>query len=285
MYGGQLDYCKLFTESGNEIRYDDSPIELFRNISYIENEDNITVEIASDPVLICFCNDEVPNCMAERSVQTVTGRAFSLSLVTVGQGNFTVPSSVRVGLDSHFQLDPVQNIQTTGKVCSNVTYSLFSSQTSAKLILYPDGPCRDTGMARRVVQVTFLPCPDGFMLSGVECVCEERLQPYTTSCNVSDSSIERKENNFWMKAVYNSGTYQGLVIHPSRCPFDYCVNTPTTLTLTDLDVQCNHNRLGTLCGSCIHNCSLSFGSLHCLPCSNTYLVLILPFASEWHMVH
>ena len=141
LYGGQLDYCKLFIESGNEIRYDDSPIECFRNISYIENDDNITAEIASDPVLICFCNDEVPNCMAERSAQTMTGRTFSLSLVTVGQGNFTVLSSVRVGLDSHFQLDPVQNIQTIGKVCSNVTYSLFSSQTSAKLILYPDGPC------------------------------------------------------------------------------------------------------------------------------------------------
>ena len=116
------------------------------------------------------------------------------------------------------------------------------------------------------------------MLSGVECVCEERLQLYMTNCNVSDSSIERKENNFWMKALYSNGTYQGLVIHPSRCPFDYCVTTPVEITLTDLDVQCDHNHSGTLCGSCVQNFSLSLGSLHCLPCSNTYILLIFPFA-------
>ena len=278
LYGGQLDGCRLYFECDSQVSYNSTPLELFKSISYIESEDNVTAVIASDPFQVCFCNNDIPNCTIERSVQTVTGRAFSLSLVTVGQGNFTVPSSVRVGLNSDFQLDPTENIQRTNKTCSNVTYSLSSSQPLVKLILYPDGPCRDTGMARREVQITFLPCPDGFMLSGEKCICEERLHPYTTNCNVSDSSIQRKENNFWMKAIYSNETYQGLVIHPSRCPFDYCVNTPVEIILQRIDAQCAHNRSGTLCGACIHNFSLSLGSSHCLPCSNTYLVLILPFA-------
>ena len=286
LYGGLLDDCKLYlggaTEDncGNRIggKFSESPIEALHRISYIENKDNLTSIIASDPFQVCFCDSGVPDCTIERSIQTVTGRAFSLSLVTVGQGNFTVPSSVRVSLDGRFLLDPAQNIQETKKICTNVSYTLFSNELSLPFVLYPDGPCRDVGISRCVVQVTFLPCPDGFMFSGIQCVCEERLQPYTTNCNVSDNSIERRENNFWMKALYSNGTYQGLLIHSSRCPFDYCVNTPATLTLTDLDAQCDHNRSGTLCGSCIHNFSLSLGSLHCLPCTNTYILLVLPFA-------
>ena len=286
LYGGQLDDCKLYLggaiedSCGNRIggEFSENPIETLNVISYIDNEDTLTSTIASDPLQVCFCDNGAPDCTIERSVQTVTGRAFSLSLVTVGQGNFTVPSSVRVSLDGRFRLDPAQNIQETRKTCANVTYALYSNELALPFVLYPDGPCRDIGIARREVQVTFLPCPDGFMLSGVECVCEERLQPYTTNCNVNDSSIERKENNFWMKALYSNGTYQGLVIHPSRCPFDHCVNTPVTFTLTNLDAQCDHNRSGTLCGSCIQHLSLSLGSLHCLPCSNSYVLLILLFA-------
>ena len=286
LYGGQLDDCKMYLggatkdDCGNRIggKFSKKPIEALNRIFYIENKDNLTSAIASDPLQVCFCKSGVPNCTIERSVQTVTGRAFFLSLVTVGQGNFTVPSSVRIILDGRFQIDPAQNIQETKKICTSVSYTIFSSELSLPFVLYPDGPCLDVGIARRVVQVTFLPCPDGFMLSGVECICEERLHPYTTNCNVSDSSIQRKENNFWMKAIYSNGTYQGLIIHPSRCPFDYCVNTPVEITLQRIDAQCAHNRSGTLCGACIHNFSLSLGSSHSLPCSNTYLVLILPFA-------
>lgn len=86
----------------------------------------MTAEIASDPFLVCFCNDdEVPNCMTERSIQTVTGRAFSLSLVAVGQGNFIVPSSIRVGLDSHLQLDPAQSIQKRENVQQCYLFFIF----------------------------------------------------------------------------------------------------------------------------------------------------------------
>ena len=36
--------------------------------------------------------------------------------------------------------------------------------------------------------------------------------------------------------------------------------------------------MGTLCGSCKENYSIAFGTIHCLPCSNAHLALILPFA-------
>ena len=272
--GGIEDSC------GNRVggNFNNSPIEIINSISHIEGTDDVTATISSDPFQVCFCNNGIPDCAIERSVETVTGKAFSLSMVTVGQGNFTVPSSVRVSLDASFQIDPAQNIQETGKLCTSISYSLFSSEPSVLFVVYPEGPCRDIGIARREVKVTFLPCPDGFMLSGLECVCEERLQPYTTNCSVDDGSIERQDNNFWMSAVYSNGTYEGLILHPSRCPFDYCVSTPVKVTLSSIDAQCDHNHSGILCGSCIQHFSVSLGSLHCLSCNNVYLTLLLPFA-------
>lgn len=38
------------------------------------------------------------------------------------------------------------------------------------------------------------------------------------------------------------------------------------------------NRSGVLCGSCIDSLSIALGSLHCIPCNNLYLMLIVPFA-------
>ena len=128
LYGGQLDECKLYLggatkdNCGNRIggKFSNNPIEALKRISYIENNDSLTSTIASDPLQVCLCKSGVPDCTIEKSIQTVTGRAFSLSLVTVGQGNFTVPSSVRVSLDGRFRLDPALNIQETKKICTNV---------------------------------------------------------------------------------------------------------------------------------------------------------------------
>ena len=131
-------------------------------------------------------------------------------------------------------------------------------------------------MSRRVVTINFLPCPDGFTLDGSECICEERLQKFTNSCNVDDNSIMRASNTFWIGSVYENGTYGGLILH-SGCPFDYCMDSTVFIHLNDLNIQCNHNHSGILCGSCIKGYSVTFGTLHCLPCSNVYS-LILPFA-------
>ena len=80
-----------------------------------------------------------------------------------------------------------------------------------------------------------------------------------------------------MGALYKNdsseSTYEGLILH-SGCPFD----TPVPITLDNLDIQCNHNHARTLCGSCREGYSIALGTLHCVPCSNDYLALILLFA-------
>ena len=68
-----------------------------------------------------------------------------------------------------------------------MTYNLYSVETHDQLILYPDGPCKDSGLARVVIDVTFLPCPKGFTHSGEMCICEERLRAYNVECKIAES--------------------------------------------------------------------------------------------------
>ena len=104
------------------------------------------------------------------------------------------------------------------------------------MILFPDGPCRDTGIAHREVKVSFLPCPDGFILVDKECMCDRRLTAFNVSCNVDTKTIKREENNFWMMAVYENSSYQGLLLHISRCPFDFCVEIAVDIHLENPDI-------------------------------------------------
>ena len=283
-YGGNLDRCRLYIgggvsdSCGNRIggNYSDAPIATIEEISESFCVDNITSNISSNPLQICFCKNDIPHC-SNIMIDAVRGKEYTLMVLIVGQNNGIVPSSVKTSLDNDIQICATQHIQKIEKECTPITYRLSSNKSTTSLILFPDGPCRDTGISRREITINFLPCPDAFTLDVSDCVCEKRLQRYTNSCNVDDNSIERNSNTFWMGAVYDNATFGGLILH-SGCPFDYCIETPIFLELDNLDIQCNHNHSGILCGSCVGGNSISFGTLHCLPCSNTYLALILPFA-------
>ena len=282
LYGGGLDTCKLYTGGGYRERdgeivggsYSYDPPGTIRNISTIISDDNITSDISSNRLKVCVCEGENLECEnLQRAV--VRGQIFTFLVSVVRQNNeFVSDSTVRISLEDNVQINPAQRLQEVRKECAEVSYRLLSYSSQTSVTLFPDNSvCQDSLR----VNVTFLPCPDAFTLSGSECICESRLQHYNTNCNVDDSSIGRSRNTFWMKPLYENGTYNGLVLH-SHCPFDYCVDTQVNITFNDLDAQCNYNHSGMLCGSCKDNFSIALGALHCLPCTNNYLALLLPFA-------
>ena len=285
-YGGRFDRCRLYVgggridDCGNRIggNYRENPIDTIQQIStIIVPANDSTSNISSDPLQICQCTDNSLDCSQHREIETIRGKSFTLMVVVVGQYNSVVPSSARTSLENDIKVSPSQRIQSTGKECTPITYQLSSDKDSIKLVLFPDGPCRDTGDSRTEIDITFLPCPDGFTLEGSDCVCEERLQQYTTNCSVDVGYIVRDANTFWMGTIYVNESYGGLILH-SSCPFDYCMDAPVLVKLNDLDIQCAHDHSGTLCGACKTNYSIAFGTLHCLRCSNAYVALILPFA-------
>ena len=289
LYGGNIDKCKLYMHGGTidncgnrqGATYDHSPIYKFQSISNIVNVDDKVSDISSAPLEVCFCgeNDEI-QCI-DQVKNVVRGKELILRAVIVGQNEGRLASAVRIVLNNSVKMDETQHIQNTTNECSLIKYRLFSNDNTTTLTLFPDdSPCRDSGVSHREIKIIFDRCPDAFDLVGSECVCDERLinKKYTTNCSVEDNSITRSSNTFWMGVAYNDTmSYEGLILHPG-CPFDYCVDTPVSITLNDLDIQCDHNHSGILCGSCKDNYSIAFSTVHCLRCSNAYLALILPFA-------
>ena len=269
LYGGKLESCQFMTG----IQHEGSPLEVFMNLSTITDNDPSSI-ISSDSTGICFRFKDAMLCDAY-NVSISPGQKFVLSAVAVGQAGGAVPTVIRSYFISGEAIGETQRIQETGKEFTNLEYRVFSPKDSEQLILYPEGPCRDLGTARRSVTVHLQPCPDGFQLSNSQCICEERLQAFTNSCNVDDETILRS-SNFWMSGLYMNGSYEGLILHP-RCPFDYCLTTVLSLTPSDPNAQCASDRMGTLCGSCPKNYSIGFGSSRCLQCTNRYISLLIPF--------
>lgn len=142
--------------------------------------------------------------------------------------------------------------------------------------MYSYGPCSflEGSMNQLPFDVNLLPCPPAFTLSEAPygCICEERLQKYTNSCNINNQTILR-DGDFWVG--YDNQSH-GLILH-SHCPFHYCKAKAVNFSLDEVDLQCDHNRTGLLCGACLPGLSLALGSSRCLPCSDDKLALLLAF--------
>lgn len=289
LYGGHLARCQMLLSKVLDIEVGNQCETVQGN--YIKNPLNVTSffipraaeeqlsAIGSEPLQICFCENGVSDCNIQKSVRVARGETFTLSAVTYGQAMGAVPSRIKTDVNSSVvEIEPMRRPQKTERSCTDLPYQILTRKDFVTVVLYPDGPCRDTGIARKIVQVELIQCPDGFELSRgqTRCVCEDRLMLLNATCYLDERSIEVK-GGVWLQPIYQNGSYTGIALH-LNCPPDYCVSSPVNLTLDNSEVLCSYNRTGTLCGSCKANYSLSLGSFHCLKCSNNYLALLIPFA-------
>ena len=281
LYGGLLQACTIvFVNIGEEHLVHEAAIIYFQNISNITSHGNTSV-ISSDPVRICFCQNNTYNCETELPpFYRSPGQSFKLSVVAVDQSTEPIPALIRAtfSIKSTAELGTSERTHHISRFCSSLQYRVFSSNVSENLTLAAQSECNELGTALQSVLVMLLPCPNGFELADGQCICEERLQQLLISCDVETYSIERVRN-FWVNASYSSnGSYEGLIIHP-YCPFDYCQAGPVNFTLSDPDAQCAFNRSGFLCGGCDSGFSLTLGSSQCAQCSNRYLALLIAFVA------
>lgn len=275
IFGGLLDKCRL----ERSLQIYNSPNE-FLYLFNVTSKTNATKAVSSDPFQLHLCSKT--NYSIQSRSMTVTvhrGQTFAVPVVALGQGHIITSTVVTAVVSNSARLELSQSVQPLPEYCSDLTYRLYSTQSIEQLILYPDGPCRDTGLARISITVTLLDCPNGFVQHDAECVCEERLQAYDANCTIEGGiHIARKAGSkFWMSTLYKNGSYQGLILYHS-CPMEYCKTETTIIPLEDLNKQCDLNRSGVLCGECAANYSLLLGSSQCAICSNSYLFLLLPFA-------
>ena len=280
LYGGMLQGCIIVFTNTPSLQQGKPAIGYFQKISNITSHD-ITPVISSDPVRICFCqNNTYYDC--EYSLPPFCrspGQLFNFSVVAIDQSNNPVPATIRTtfSVESTAELGAGEHTQDIRQFCSILQYRVFSSNLSENLMLAAQSQCNKLGTALQSVSLMLLHCPNGFEKVKGHCVCEKRLQQLAATCDVETLSIKRL-GNFWINASYSrNGSYEGLIIHP-HCPFEYCQAGPINFTLRNPNAQCAFNRSGFLCGGCNSGLSLTLGSLQCERCSNIYLTLIIAFA-------
>ena len=199
--------------------------------------------------------------------------------MALSQGNSITSSTNIAKLSKTSRLKLDQTSKQINPNCSTLSYNMYSTEQVEQLVLYPDEACRDTGLAQAIVNVTFLPCPDGSVQSGDQCVCEKRLQTYTDQCIVGDEKnyiTKKPDSRFWIGYSNDSKLKAGLILCHS-CPIDYCKSVEVNISVTNVDAQCSYNHGGLICGSCAKNYSLIFGDSRCQICSNSYLLLLIAF--------
>ena len=81
----------------------------------------------------------------------------------------------------------------------------------------------------------------------------------------------------WVGMTQDDSGTNGTIAASQYCPLNYCNKKDSNVTFTKPDTQCNYNHSGILCGACQPGLSLALGSERCLPCSNKYLALLIPF--------
>ena len=280
LYGGLVDFCVLV------------PINTTRNNSFdsifkVQNTDEDPTAISSDPYKVCSCNDSKPQCGQRTylSMHTYPGALFHVQAVVVGQKDGIVPGIVQATLqNTSATLGDLQRYQSTGKSCTTLNYTVFSSHSMEQIILVTEKNLLNLlNQPGLVINVALLNCPWGFSLTGfpTKCDCADELQKHHISCNITTQTISRPPP-LWI-GYYHSGSnaeqlVEGVLVH-DQCPFDYCKPEQLSIQLNDSDKQCAFNHSGILCGACQPGLSLALGTSRCLKCSNKFLMLLFAFAA------
>ena len=282
LYGGAIDNCKLTNGLDSY-----SSGKVFDMIVHNNDTDyNTTSNISSDPLRICLCENNHPDCSKYRydvPHKVYPGETFQVSVVVVGQRNGTVPSGVISTIDNiqypRTNLQGSQYLQQANNTCTKLNYTLLTLIQSVVIKLHAEGsPCTKLGDIYTLdISVDInQTCPPAFSvsISTKSCVCEPRLAKYCSITNGVGQITRDSSQQFWVG--YDNSSHE-LILHP-QCPFDYCVSCPVVFPLNDTDKQCAYNRSGLLCGACKKNYSLVLGTSHCMKCTNIHLVLLIPFA-------
>ncbi len=274
IYGGLLDRCT----ANKNAEYQNS----LNGLDYIKKTVKLSTElsISSSPVQAILCSYTQSDYVLTRK-----GHTIKISVMAVDQVGSPVNATIQSSVVSENGVDRLkegQAEQRVGNQCTELEYNVFSQDSFAQVELYAKGPCFNLGISKKFINIYFLPCtcPIGLkpILSQIECKCDcdpVLQQGYQIgNCSEKNETI-KLENNIWIR-VANTTNGTGYVV--SNCTFDYCVEKPIMISLSNPDDQCAFNRSGILCGECEPGLSLVLATSNCKECSNLYLLLLIPFA-------
>ena len=282
LFGGLLDRCTAFSDiDARSFKLKPSGTSQFKEISTLTSYDTVS----SEPMRLCLCNKNLNNTMEPDCSQRVhrvnvkIKNDFSVHIAAIDQVNHAVPATI-ISKFKNLNVTESQTVQRIGPECHELKYHVaFPSVSTYKLYMYPDGPCAAKGISRLniSVNVTSCTCAPGFMQedSNTKCACEcdKFISNYIKRCDQENKTVIRK-GSFWVTHLNRSTDIAKNVspyfIYP-YCPLNYChpPSKPIHINFSQpngSDAQCVNNRHGFLCGGCLPQYSLSFGSSKCIKC-------------------
>ena len=291
LYGGNVDYCmQKFVRESPESLSTLPPTAIFNEVFDYGSQHGLSV-ISSDPVAVCFCNSSgFPKCEVEITECGIfPGESFNVSAVAVGQRDGVVPGYVigyfeQSNSQNNNSIDSLQEVQSVSTVCTDLTYTVSSTNSMAELKLQVDSTGREASIARlhppKVVNILLKQCPLvlGFKLSKLtgKCECADPLNDNHFTCTIQNRTIHCP-GGVWIGYHAAESSSSGVLLH-KYCPIDYCKQEDIDINLEYPDEQCAFNRSGILCGACASGLSLALGTSRCLYCSNAYIAMFLVFA-------
>ena len=270
LYGGLLDRCYVNDNLGGR----KLGIDVLKSISKYKHTPEA---ITSDPVRICLCTENHELDCTKRNLTVSdksTGQIITLLGTVVDQDNNPTASYIRAGYnETTAELGKGEGRRKTGKNCNNLSYHIFTRNTSATLILQPESVCASSNFSSVTVYIEVKSCPHGFEQNDDQCECDKRLSHRFKGivCDINTDTITTKESTTWLRYDENYLKVQ------ANCPLDYCQATSDNINLENPDEQCANNRSGVTCGSCQDNYSIGLGGSKCLQCtSNSPLIWLIP---------
>ena len=275
--------------SGNEVY--GGWIDCIRNAKF-----NITINnyhaVSSNPLRICMCTHSIPECRAEKEFNIFPGQMLQIEAVAVGQRYGIVPYVVIAQLlDSKGNLGQGQDVQSVGRECTMLYYTVYSNQNFERIkltvgdlltkpLLKDNLPAQYHALFQNfAIQIKLKDCMLGFIFDADKraCLCSSKINAHSgVFCDFDNYHITTTKQ-LWLSAPTTED--HGLIIH-DFCPYDYCIqladNETLSFHLESPDDQCAFNRSGVLCGACQENLSQVFGTSKCKECSNLMIIALPP---------
>ena len=247
------------------------------------NTSNKLAQISSAPFGVCLCDYTTNNITCNKNYDTFyiyPGAILTVGLVAVDKNNTITYAKIITTVSfksiSHpklakWRLGNRESIQyVSGSSCTPLTYKIdlhgLSKNSLQLLLAVPDT------VPMLEINVFKMECPIGFYESNHSCTCNSFLKKVgITQCNIDTTSVIISPGP-WLGTIDTNQTM--LLGYASQCPTGYCKPLLTTINMTQIDVICTGNRRGILCGQCIEDYSVVFGSSDCYQCSNESLYII-----------
>ena len=248
-----------------------------------KNTTNKLAQMSSAPFSVCLCDYTGNNIACNKNVDTFyiyPGAFLTVGLVAMDKNNTITYAKIitTVSFNSfsqpkftNWRLGKGESIQyVSGSSCTPLTYKIdlhgLSKKSLQLLLAVPDT------VPTLKISVFKLECPIGFYESNHLCTCNSFLKKVgITQCDIDTTSVTLSPGS-WLGTI---NTNQAVILgYSSQCPTGYCKPLLTTINITWMDVICTGNRRGILCGQCMEDYSVVFGSSDCYRCSNESLYVI-----------